>query len=119
MDAVLTSLIGAAPQLGVAGVLLALLGLVIKWGAQERTDNRAEIQNTTARYAGELARINSAHDAELAELRTEIAGLRHQLDELNRKLDDERALRRLAEDRARPATDPAMGRLGDPPWSPR
>lgn len=114
MDGVITSLLGAAPQLGVAGVLLVLLGIVIRWGSQERTDNRAQITDLATRHATELTRINADHDAELGELRKEIAGLRAQLDEVNRKLDAER-------DRRRAAEDSAMGQLGrhqqgNPPW---
>jgi uncharacterized membrane protein len=114
VDGVLTTLIGAAPQLGVAGILLALLGLMIRWGSQERADNRTEVAELATRHAAELARINTAHDAELAELRREIGGLRAQLDEMNTKLDQER-------DRRRAAEDSAMGQLqrrqlGDPPW---
>lgn len=114
MDGVITSLVGAAPQLGVAGVLLVLLGIVIRWGSQERTDNRAQITDLATRHATELARINADHDAELGELRKEIAGLRAQLEEVNRKLDAER-------DRRRAAEDSAIGQLGrhqqgNPPW---
>lgn len=114
MDGVITSLVGAAPQLGVAGILLVLLGIVIRWGSQERTDNRAQVGDLATRHAVELARINADHDAELGELRKEIAGLRAQLDEVNRKLDAER-------DRRRAAEDSAMGQLGrhqqgNPPW---
>lgn len=114
MDGVITTLIGAAPQLGVAGVLLVLLGIVIRWGAQERTDNRAAIAELAARNSAELARVNADHDAELSELRKEIAGLRAQLEEVNSKLDAERERRRAAE-------DAAMGHVGrhqqgDPPW---
>jgi Skp family chaperone for outer membrane proteins len=87
VDAVLTTLIGAAPQLGGAGVLLLIIGLLLRREAQDRADYRAE-----------LTRINTAHDGELAELRAEIVGLRTQLDEVNRKLDEERARRRAAED---------------------
>lgn len=117
MDAVLTSLIGAAPQLGVGSILLALLGLMIRWGSQERADNRTGVAELATRHATELARINTDHDAELAELRKEIGGLRGQLEEVNRKLDAERDRRRAAEDRRRPGRDPAMGQLqGDPPW---
>lgn len=114
MDTIVTTLIGAAPQLGVAGILLTLLGLVIRWGSQERTDNRAQISEIAARNAAELARVNADHDAELAELRKEIGGLRSQLEEVNQKLDAERERRRAAE-------DSAMGQLGrhqqgSPPW---
>ncbi len=67
-----------------------------------------------AATADELARINADHDAELGELRKEIAGLRAQLEEVNRKLDAER-------DRRRAAEDSAMGQIGrhqqgNQPW---
>jgi hypothetical protein len=118
VDAVLTTLIGAAPQLGVGGVLLALLGLVIRWGSQERADNRTGVAELATRHAAELARVNSDHDTELAELRKEIAGLRGQLDEVNHKLDAERDRRRAAEDARRPPDTPALGQLqGEPPWA--
>jgi Skp family chaperone for outer membrane proteins len=102
VDAVLTSLIGAAPQLGVGGILLTLLTLLMRRESQDRTDHRTQVAEQATRYAAELKRINEAHDAELAELRVEIKGLREKLDELNEKLDDERARRRAAEDSMRP-----------------
>lgn len=98
MDAVLTTLIGAAPQLGVGGILLTLLALLMRRESQDRADYRAQIAELTKRHADELARINGDHDSELTELRKEIQGLRTQLDEVNRKLDDERERRRAAED---------------------
>jgi predicted nucleic acid-binding Zn-ribbon protein len=87
VDAVLTTLIGAAPQLGGAGVLLLIIGLLLRREAQDRADYRAE-----------LARLNAAHDDELHELRVEIKGLREQVAELHTKLDAERERRRAAED---------------------
>lgn len=116
MDAVLSSIIGAAPQLGGAGLLLALLGLLIRRETQDRADYRGGLAELTNRHATELARINTDHDTELGELRKEIAGLRAQLEEVNRKLDTER-------DRRRAAEDSAMGQLGlrqqgNPPWPP-
>lgn len=118
MDALIASLSTAAP-LGVGGILLALLGLLMRRETQDRADYRAQIAESTARYAGELARINAAHDAELAELRVEIAGLRAQLAEVNAKLDAERDRRRAAEDR-RPGEDPAINQVdqqrGESPW---
>ncbi len=114
MDAVLTTLIGAAPQLGVAGILLALLTLVIRREGQDRTDTRATIAALVSRHDGELARITTAHDAELAELRTEIAGLRRQLAEVNAKLDEERERRRVAEDSALSRLDQRRQEGG--PW---
>lgn len=114
MDGVLTTLIGAAPQLGGAGILLLLLGLLIRRESQDRADYRTHITHLSERHGEELKRINAAHDEELAELRKEIAGLRAQLSEVNTKLDAER-------DRRRAAEDSAMGQLGrhrqgDPPW---
>lgn len=111
MDAVLTAILGAAPQLGVAGVLLALLGLVLRRESQDRTDYREQLTATTARHAAELARINTDHDTELAELRRDIKELRTQLAEVNASLDAERARRRQAEDGA-----PAQRTEGDSPW---
>lgn len=116
MDVVLTTLIGATPQLGVAGVLLTLLVLVIRREAQDRSDNRVAMTELVGRHATELARINTSHDAELAELRTEIAGLRAQLAEVNHKLDAERDRRRTAEDAAIATLD--RRREGGLPWSP-
>jgi cell division protein FtsB len=101
VDAVVTTLIGAAPQLGVAGILLAVLGLLIRWQAQDRTDYRAQLADLTKRHTEELTRVNGDHDAELAELRAEIQGLRKQIADLHVKLDDERAKRRAAEDHTR------------------
>lgn len=103
MDAVLTTLIGAAPQLGVAGVLLTLLALLMRRESQDRAD-----------YRTELTRINGSHDEELSELRAEIKGLREQLDELNQKLDEERARRRAAEDSMRQPYPPDNA-WGGPP----
>jgi hypothetical protein len=87
VDAVLTTLIGAAPQLGGAGVLLLIIGLLLRRESQDRAD-----------YRTELTRLSAAHDQELVELRAEIKGLREQVDELNSRLDQERAKRRAAED---------------------
>lgn len=117
MDAVITTLIGAAPQLAGGGVLLVLLGLLIRWQTQDRSDYRAQIAALSERHGKELVRLNADHDAELVELRGEIRALRVELQEMNRKLDDEREKRRRAEDARRSGTDPAMGQLqGEPPW---
>ena len=98
MDAVITTLIGAAPQLGAGGILLTLLALLIRREQQDRADYRAQIAEAATRHADELKRVNADHDAELAALRKEISGLRAQVDELNTRLDAERARRRAAED---------------------
>lgn len=110
MDAVLSTLIGSAPQLGGAGVLIWLLVLLIRRETQDRIDYRRGLADAAARHATELARINTDHDSELSELRKEIAGLRKQLDEVNRKLDAERERRRAAEDAGRrPSWNPGPG----------
>jgi hypothetical protein len=114
VDAIITPLIAAAPQLGVAGVLLVFIGLLIRRETQLHLEYRTRVSDLTTHYADEIRRVNTAHDEELAELRSAIAGLRAQLHELHVKLDAER-------DRRRAAEDSAMGRLtmreqGDPPW---
>jgi len=102
VDAVVTTLIQAAPQLGVGGVLLTLLALLMRRESQDRADYRTQVAELATRHADELKRINESHDEELHELRAEIKGLREQIDLLNAKLDDERARRRAAEDSMRP-----------------
>ena len=64
------------------------------------------------RHAAELKRINGDHDAELAELRTEIKRLRAEVDELNTRLDQERTQRRAAEDQMRQLYPPDQYRGG-------
>ena len=100
MDAVITTLIGAAPQLGVGGILLTLLGILIRRETQDRGDYRQQIADQQTRHDTELKRDNDSHDADVAELRKEIAGLRQQISDLNQRLDAERDRRRAAEDSA-------------------
>lgn len=85
IDAVL----GALPQAGVGGIFVAMLFLMFK---RESTAQE--------RFTAEYARINAAHDEELAELREEIRALRERIEELQLKLDIEREERRKAEDAA-------------------
>ena len=113
MDAVITSLISAAP-LGAGSLLLVIIGLLIRRETQDRADYRTQVSELATRHAAELTRITTAHDAELAELREEIKGLRQKVLDLNSRLDAER-------DRRRAAEDSAMGQLGrhqqgNPPW---
>jgi uncharacterized membrane protein len=110
VDAIITSILGATPQLGVGGVLLALLVILQRQQAREREDHRLELAAVSERHTTELKRVNTDHDTELAELRSDIGELRKHLDQLNAALDAERALRRQAEDMInRPG--------GDTPWS--
>jgi len=101
VDAVLATLVGALPQLGAGGGVIVFFWLLIRWSGQDRTDYRAQLTEQSARHADELRRINGDHDAELAELRTEIRNLRERIDHLNTLLDQERAARRAAEDQMR------------------
>jgi TolA-binding protein len=112
VDAVLTTLIGALPQLGAGGGVIVFFWLLIRWTGQDRTDYRAQLAEQSTRHAEELRRINGDHDAELAELRTEIKNLRERIDELNRLLDQERAQRRAAEDQMRHPYPPDQYRGG-------
>lgn len=100
MDAIVTAVVGAAPQLGVAGVLLVVLTLVLRREGQDRVDYREQLRSINDRHSSEITRINAAHDAELIELRNDIKDLRRQLDEMNETLDLERGRRRAAEDSA-------------------
>ncbi|GAA1970142.1 hypothetical protein [Amycolatopsis minnesotensis] len=52
------------------------------------------------RYTAELSRLNRAHDEEIAELKADLAELRDAVDQLHARVDEERELRRAAEDRA-------------------
>lgn len=87
MDAVLTAIVQTAPQLGLSGVLVTVIVILVK-------------RETTAesRHTAEVDRITRVHDAELAELRTELAEVRKQVRDLNAALDVESARRREAED---------------------
>lgn len=100
MDVILPGLVSAAPQLGVAGVLLVILTVVIRTSTQDRVDYRTDLAASLERHAAEVKRINVDHDAELAELRSDIRDLRRNLDDLNAALDLEREARRRAEDMA-------------------
>lgn len=100
MDEAMTTILGAGLPLGAGGGVIAFIWLVIRWSGQDRTDYRSQLAESASRHADELARINTAHDAELAELRTEVAGLRTQIADLHSKLDAERDRRRAAEDRS-------------------
>lgn len=100
MDAAITAVMQSAPQLGGAGALLALLVYVMRHASSDRGDYRAALDAAETRHAAELTRIAEAHDAELRELRDDIAVLRKQIDELHLALDVERSERRRAEDQA-------------------
>lgn len=109
MDAAIIAVMQSAPQLGGAGALLALLVYVMRHAASDRGDYRTAMDAAESRHAAELNRIATAHDAELRELRDDVATLRKQIDELQLKLDIEREERRKAEDQAAEALRRAGG----------
>ncbi len=80
----------------------AVVTLIIGWMA--RLLVIADRRNTA-----ELTRVNAAHDEEMAELKADLAELRSKVDTLEERLDEERALRRAAEDRAAAAERRAGG----------
>jgi outer membrane murein-binding lipoprotein Lpp len=61
------------------------------------------------RSTAELKRVNETHDEEIAELKSDLAALRTKVDELEARVDEERELRRAAEDRAAAAERRAGG----------
>lgn len=87
MDVVLTAVIQSLPQVGIGSGLIVVLVLLLR---REST--------TEQRHAAELARINAVRDAELAEMRSEVAELRGSLRQLNTDLDAEIVRRRAIED---------------------
>ncbi|MFI0469305.1 hypothetical protein ACH347_34970 [Saccharopolyspora sp. 5N102] len=100
MDAAITAAMQSWGQVGVGGMLFTLLVWFVKHAASDRGDYRSALDAAESRHAAELTRIAEAHDAELRELRDDVAALRKQLDELHLALDVERSERRRAEDQA-------------------
>lgn len=87
MDAVLTAVTQSLPQLGIGGIVVWVLLLLLR-----------RESSTEERHSAEIARINKAHDEELAELREDVKQLRSQVDQGHADLDAERKLRRQVED---------------------
>lgn len=75
MDAVLTAVLGAGPQLGGLVGLVVLAVMLIRREAQ-----------TTERHGTELDRLSRTHDGERAELLAEITRLRAQRDDAETQL---------------------------------
>lgn len=101
-------LASVAPQAGIGGVLLVVLVAVMRQGGSDRGDYRAALDAAEQRHAAELERVTAMHDAELAELRQQLATLREHVDGLTAQLDAERRARWHAEDVA------AQARRGAP-----
>lgn len=73
-------------RVGPAGILFLFIGFLGRF-----------ILSNEARHKSEINRINEAHDAELKELRSDIADLRKDVDTLHTMLGQERLLRFAAE----------------------
>jgi Skp family chaperone for outer membrane proteins len=100
VDGLSAALVAAAPQLGIGGILLALLVYVLRNASTDRGDYRAALADAQQRFAAELARINTDHDDEVAALRADVNDLRRRVDVLTAALDTERRRRWEAEDTA-------------------
>lgn len=115
MDALLTAVLGAAPQLGGAAGLVTLVVLLIRQNLAAAERYATDLSLTRAANTAELARVGAAHDGELAELRTEIARQRELRTAAEHALDVERGLRRAAEDTGRHRAHEQEG--GPSPWA--
>lgn len=93
----LTALI---PQGGVAAVLLAVIVYLLRQNHQDRKQYRDDVAAIEARGVIAAAAREEQHSKELGEVRTELAALRHRLEEQMRETEDERRRRWHAEDQA-------------------
>lgn len=107
----LAQIIPMIPQAGVAGILLAVIGVLLRQNHQDRTQYRADVARIEARAAEDAqeARENAARDAEqarkthsseMAEVREELRKLRGELETQRKETDEERRKRWHAEDAA-------------------
>jgi flagellar motility protein MotE (MotC chaperone) len=90
----------ALPVAGPAAILLVIIAILTRLWLKASGVGAAEITRVRAAYSAEIDRINKAHNDELAELKHDIAELREGMDKLNARVDEERELRRRAEDTA-------------------
>lgn len=82
-----TDLVDRAPIVVGAGILISIIGVVTRlWLGSE------------SRHRAELDRIGRAHVAEVQALNARIDGLRAEVTQVRRELDDERRLRWRAQD---------------------
>lgn len=107
MDAVLTALAGSLPQASVGGVLVLVIGFLVKLLMDEKGRHdatRAGLQTDLDKQAERLARQHERDreqdTADEQELRAELAAVRARCDELQLTVDIEREARRAAEDAA-------------------
>lgn len=83
------AIVSAIPTVGPYGILILIIVYLMKL-----------LLSADGRHSAELKRVNEAHDAELSELRSDIAQLRQDMDELHKAIEDERQLRFVAEEEA-------------------
>lgn len=100
MDAIITTLGGSLPQLGVGGALTFVIALLVKLLIDERTRHTTDLDAQQQRHTAELeargkrlADDDARDDAERDRLTKRVA-------ELEALVDVERAARRAAEDTA-------------------
>lgn len=120
MDALLSAILDKLPEAGLAGLIIFLIVVFYRaWTEdraeaqldkeQDREDYRAELSAAAQRHKDEIQRINENHSSEIAELKADIKELRGQIDDLESKLEMERAARRKAEDMAAEALRSRQG----------
>jgi cell division protein FtsB len=104
--------VGLGNALPVAGpaILLVIIAILTRLWLKASKVAGEELNRVRVNYSTEIARLNRQHDAELAELKRDITELREGVDKLNARVDEERELRRRAEDHAAEA----LRRLGGP-----
>lgn len=118
MDAILTAALGAAPELGGVGVLLAVLTIVVRREVQTTERHSAELSRMADTHSREMTRQAGAHDTEVTEIQSELARVRAQRDAAEQEIDAQRRLRRQEQDQGwtqtRPQQTPPAPTWADP-----
>lgn len=108
MDAILTAVLGASPELGGAGVLLSVLVILVRRETQTTERHSTEIARMAQAHDKEMARQAGAHDDELAEIRAELTRARAERDSAEQQVDAQRQLRRQAQEQQWTGTQPTQ-----------
>lgn len=88
------------PSVGVLGLLAWLLIHVMRQASGDRGGYQRAIKDLREDHAAEIKEMSARHDAQITDLRTQIAGLRGEVAELRTELEAERRARWEAEDTA-------------------